>query len=56
MVAYSYNADIDLDEWLTEYAKNNNTYDVNQKDNFLHMKKDLMQFILNKKKEEKKSA
>ena len=56
LVAYSYNADIDLDEWLTEYAKNNNTYDVNQKDNFLHMKKDLMQFILNKKKEEKKSA
>ena len=56
LVAYSYNADIDLDEWLTEYSKNNNTYDVNQKDNFLHMKKDLMQFILNKKKEEKKSA
>ena len=26
MVVYSYKEDIDLEEWLTEYAKNNNTY------------------------------
>lgn len=56
MVAYSYDADIDLDEWMVEYAKNNNTYDTNQKNNFLHMKADLKRFISNKEKSDKKSA
>jgi len=56
LVAYSYDADIDLDDWMTEYAKNNNTYASNQKDNFVHMKEDLKRFISNKKKLEKKSA
>lgn len=41
MVVYSYKEDIDLDEWLTEYAKNNNTYFKDQKKNYLHMVKDL---------------
>ena len=56
LVAYSYDADIDLDNWMIEYAKNNNTYASNQKDNFIHMKEDLKRFISNKKKIEKKSA
>lgn len=56
MIAYSYKSDIDLDEWMIEYAKKNNNYSANQKDNFLHMKNDLEQFISNKNKEEKKSA
>lgn len=37
MVAYSYKHDIDLDEWLEDYAEKNNTYIPNQKQNFLHM-------------------
>jgi hypothetical protein len=41
MVVYSYKEDVDLDEWLTEYAKNNNTYFKDQKKNYLHMVKDL---------------
>lgn len=49
MVAYSYDSDIDLDNWMIEYAKNNNTYDINQKENFYHMKEDLVRFISNKK-------
>ena len=37
MVAYSYKNDVDLDDWLEEYAKNNNTYYIDQKKNFSHM-------------------
>lgn len=40
MVAYSYKTDQDLDSWLTEYAEKNNTYFINQKRNFVHMKQD----------------
>lgn len=53
MVVYSYKEDIDLDEWLTEYAKNNNTYFMDQKKNFFHMRTDLERFI---NKENRKSA
>lgn len=45
MVAYSYKEDIDLDEWMTKYAEENNTYFCNQKKNFVHMKKDLGKYI-----------
>ncbi len=37
LVVYSYKEDKDLDEWLTEYASNNNTYFKDQKRNYLHM-------------------
>lgn len=53
MVAYSYKEDIDLDEWMNQYAKNNNTYFIDQKKNYLHMKDDLHKFMTNK---DKKSA
>lgn len=45
MVAYSYAKDIDLDEWMSEYAKKNNTYFMDQKKNYLHMKENLNKFI-----------
>ena len=41
MVAYSYKNDIDLDDWLEEYATNNNTYFMDQRKNFIHMVNDL---------------
>lgn len=44
MVAYSYKEDKDLDEWLTEYAENNNTYIKNQKENYLHMVSDFEEY------------
>lgn len=45
MVAFSFKNEIDLDDWMTEYAKNNNTYFVDQKKNFLHMKQDFEQYL-----------
>jgi len=56
MVAYSYDADVDLERWLTEYAKNNNEYDVDQSKNYLHMKESLNQFITSNDMDEKKIA
>lgn len=45
MIAYSYKEDVDLDEWMKEYASKNNTYFVDQKRNFLHMKEDFKQYL-----------
>ena len=44
MVVYSYKEDIDLEEWLTEYAKNNNTYFKDQRKNYYHMLNDFRQY------------
>ena len=44
MVAYSYKNDVDLDDWLEEYATNNNTYFVDQKKNYSHMVNDFKQY------------
>jgi hypothetical protein len=44
MVAYAYKNDITLDYWLEEYAANNNTYDINQQQNYLHMVSDLEKY------------
>lgn len=45
MMVYSYKEDKDLDEWMTEYARRNNTYFIDQKKNFLHMKNDFEQYL-----------
>lgn len=52
MMVYSYKEDKDLDDWMSEYAKQNNTYFVDQTRNFLHMKQDFEQYC----RENKKSA
>ena len=44
MVAYSYKNDIDLDDWLEEYAANNNTYYMDQRKNYSHMINDFKQY------------
>ena len=44
MMVYSYREDKDLDEWMAEYARKNNTYFVDQTRNFLHMKQDFEQY------------
>lgn len=44
MVIYSYKENVDLYEWLVKYSQNNNTYFMNQKKNFLHMKNDFEKF------------
>ena len=48
MVVYSYKEDIDLEEWLTEYAKNNNTYFKNQRKNYFCMLNDLEKYYMEK--------
>lgn len=44
MMAYSYKIDEDLDEWMLAYAKRHTTYFIDQKKNFVHMKKDFQRF------------
>lgn len=51
LVAYSYERDVDLDEWLEQYAAKNNMYFPDQRKNFLHMKKDFINYIETKGKE-----
>lgn len=48
MIAYSYKNDIDLDDWLEDYAKNNKTYFIDQSKNFCFMVKSLENY--NKRK------
>lgn len=45
IVAYSIQTDLDLDGWMVEYAKVNNTYLMDQKKNYLHMKQDLEKYF-----------
>lgn len=49
MVAYAEKTGQILDDWLTEYAKNN-TYFVDQKKNYIHMKQDFEQYCKRSKK------
>lgn len=51
LVAYSYERDVDLDEWMEQYATKNNMYFPDQRKNFLHMKKDFINYIETKGKE-----
>ena len=44
MVAYSYKNDVDLDDWLADYAAKNNMYYPDQRKNYLHMLKSLTAF------------
>ena len=50
MMVYSYKCDRDLDEWLKDFAERNDTYHLDQKKNFLHMRHDFEQYCkVNKK-------
>ena len=44
MVAYSYKNDVDLDDWLADYAAKNNMYYPDQRKNYLYMLKSLTAF------------
>lgn len=45
MVAYAESKEENLDEWLTEYAENNDEYLFDQKENFLHMKQSFETYL-----------
>lgn len=44
MFVYSFENNIDLKDWLTGYAENNDTYFADQKKNYLHMRQNLEQY------------
>lgn len=44
LVAYSYKSDVDLEEWLADYASRNSEYYRDQKKNYLHMIQDLKEY------------
>ncbi len=56
MMVYSYKSDKDLDDWLMEYASKNNTYFMDQKKNFLHMKQDFERYCMENMNQEKRKV
>ena len=44
IIAYAYQNDVDCDDWFKDYFNRNNTYDVDQKKNYLNMRNDLISF------------
>lgn len=50
MVVYSYKEDVDLDEWISDYANKINVYCVDQRQSYLHMKEDFGQYCKTHKK------
>lgn len=44
VIAYAYQNDVDCDDWFKDYFNRNNTYDVDQKKNYLNMRNDLIAF------------
>ncbi len=50
MVVYSYKEDVDLDEWIADYAANTNIYCVDQKYSYLHMKNNFEKYCRAHKK------
>lgn len=39
MIIYSFKNEVDLDDWLLKYAEHNTTYNADQYENYLYMKK-----------------
>ena len=44
LIAYAYKIDEDIDEWFKDYFKRTNTYEIDQKRNYLHMRNDFIRF------------
>lgn len=45
ITAYACIHDIDLDKWIVSYFERNKEYADNQKENYIHMKEDLLKFV-----------
>lgn len=48
LIAHACESDIDLDDWIVDFFRRNNTYITNQKENYIHMRQDLDKFITRK--------
>ena len=51
MIIYSFKNEVDLDDWLLKYAEHNTTYNADQYENYLYMKKDFEQYQLHNKED-----
>lgn len=45
LVAYSFENDLDLDDWILHYCNENNDYISDQTENYQYMKEDLQQYL-----------
>lgn len=45
MIAYSFEQDVDLDDWIVDFCNRNDDYIPDQAENYEYMKKDLQQFL-----------
>lgn len=45
VVAYSFENDIDLDDWIADYFRRNEDYDADQAENYQHMVSDLKKYL-----------
>lgn len=48
LVAYSFENDMDMDDWIVDFFDRNSTYISKQKENYLYMKDDLEQYFHDK--------
>ena len=44
MISYGYKTDTAIDRWFKDFFDRNNTYLLNQKENFLYMKADFEKY------------
>lgn len=44
LIAYAYKMDENIDDWFKDYFKRTNTYEIDQKRNYLHMRNDFIRF------------
>lgn len=44
LIAYAYKMDEDIDDWFKDYFRRTNTYEIDQKRNYLHMRNDFIRF------------
>lgn len=58
LVAYAFCKEIDdkIPDWLVNYTSRITTYNKDQKENYLHMKQDLEEYVLENKNSEEKST
>ncbi|MDE6312823.1 MAG: DUF262 domain-containing protein [Lachnospiraceae bacterium] len=45
LIAYSFEKEIDLDNWIIDFFHRNNDYLEDQKENYIYMKKDLSEYL-----------
>ena len=47
IIAYAFKREIDIDEWIIEYSNRNDSYILDQKENYIHMRNDLEEYLQN---------